>query len=91
MRKLSNDRAMEMPKFVIRTIFGMFNNKVKRVLGNIKTKCKDCRESVCKGERADKIRTTLQLLYCFSYAMSKAINLTAFRKAFLAPKKLHLQ
>lgn len=35
MPKLSNDRAMEMPKFVIRTIFSMFNNKAKRVWGNI--------------------------------------------------------
>ena len=65
MRKLSNDRAIEMLKLVIRTIFGMFNNKDKRVWGNInKLNVKTAGSvSVCKGERVDKIRTTLQLLY----------------------------
>lgn len=65
MRKLSNDRAMEMPKFVIRTIFSMFNNKVKRVWDNInKLNVKTVGSvSVRKGERVEKNRTTLQLLY----------------------------
>lgn len=64
MRKLNNDRAMEIPKFVIRTIFSMFNNKVKRVWGNInKLNVKTVGSvSVCKCERADKTCTTLQLL-----------------------------